>query len=187
MKTARRAAIIVTLAVTALVLAAGPVLAAKPLTVLTFDEIPFQPVDGLNHNGVSFGFQIGGVLSTDAYYHSGGPGQTTYVQDPSLEGNAAGTLTLTFDQPTTVIEFGVVLSTFMPLPAGVTVDLYRPGKGMLRETVPLATSPMPFWTEGLFSYTGPAVKTVVVTFDSVNAGRFALDNLTFHKGKHLGN
>jgi len=168
----------------------GPVFAKKPLTILTFDEIPYQSVDGLNFNGVTFGFQIGGVPSLDAYYHEGGPGQITYVQDPSLQGNTAGTLTLTFDQPTTVVEFGVALNTDASLPAGATVDLHRPGAGLLRQSIALATSPNPTFTEGLFSYSGPAVKTVVITFDSASAGHFALDNLKFHQGKHrkhLGN
>ncbi len=93
---------------------------------------------------------------------------------------------MTFDQPTTVVEFGVALNTFQSLPAGVTVDLHRPGRGLLRQTISLSTSPNPSFTEGLFSYTGPAVKTVVITVDSANAFRFALDNLDFHKGKHLG-
>ena len=39
----------------------APALAAKPVTTLSFDEVPFQPVDGLNVSGVTFGFQIGGV------------------------------------------------------------------------------------------------------------------------------
>jgi hypothetical protein len=94
---------------------------------------------------------------------------------------------LTFEQPTTLVEFGVALSTFGTLPAGVTVDLHRPGRGLIRQTISLSTSSNPSFTESLFSYTGPAVKTVVITFDSENASRFALDNLDFHKGKHLGN
>ena len=72
----------------------APALAAKPVTTLSFDEVPFQPVDGLDVSGVTFGFQIGGVPSTDAHYNAFGPGTTTFVQDPSLEGNAAGVLTL---------------------------------------------------------------------------------------------
>ena len=175
------------LAVVLVFTTAGPVLAQKPLTTLTFDEISMQPVDGLNFKGVTFGFQIMGVPSLDARYYASGPGQIKYVQDPSLEGNASGTLTLTFDQPTTVVEFGVALNTGAPLPAGATVDLYRPGKGWIRQTIPLTTSPIIAWTEGLFSYSGPAVKTVVITFDWLIASRFALDNLKFHKGKHLGN
>ena len=175
------------LAVVLVVMAAGPVLANKPLTTLTFDELPFQPVDGLYFNGVTFGFQINDVNSDDAWYHLDGP-DTTYVQAPSLEGDAEGTLTLTFDQPTTVVEFGVALSTGVTLQAGATVDLYRPGKGWLRQNITLATSPNPAFSEGLFSYSGPAVKTVVITFDwQSDDTRFMLDNLKFHKGKHKGN
>src|SRR5262249_3375462 len=74
---------------------------------LTFDELPFQPVDGLSYKGVTFGFTVNGQPSTDANYHSFGPGKLTYVQDPSLEGNTLGTLTLTFAKPTTVLQFGL--------------------------------------------------------------------------------
>ena len=35
---------------------------------LSFDELPMQPVDGLSYQGVAFGFTVGGVNSTDAYY-----------------------------------------------------------------------------------------------------------------------
>ena len=170
------------LTVVLVIMTAGPVLAKKPLTTLTFDDPPpMQPANGLNVNGVTFGFQSG-----DAWYHGVGP-VTTYIQTPNLEGDAAGTLTLTFDQPTTVVEFGVALWTSATLPAGATVNLYRPGKGWLRQTIALATSADPMFTEGRFIYSGPAVKTVVITFDSQNAPRFMLDNLVFHKGKHLGN
>lgn len=175
------------LAVVLVVTTAGPVLANKPLTTLTFDELPYQQVDGLNYNGVTFGFQINGVPSNDAWYHGVAPPGLTYVMPPNLEGNAMGTLTLTFDQPTTVVEFGVALNTGATLPAGAVVDLYRPGKGWIRQTIPLQTSPIPTFSEGLFTYSGPAVKTVVVNFDQINASRFILDNLKFHKGKHLGN
>lgn len=160
---------------------AGTALAIKPLTTLVFDEVPFQPVDGLSVSGVDFKFQVGGVSSTDADYNSFGPPPIAYVQCPCMEGDAAGTLTLTFDKPTTEVEFGVALNTNASLPAGATVDLHRPGVGLLRQTVSLATAPGTSFTEGLFSYSGPAVKTVVITFDSANAGRFALDNLTYHK------
>jgi hypothetical protein len=176
------------LTVALVVITAGPVLAKKPLTTLTFDELDYQLVDGLNVNGVTFGFQSG-----DAWYHGPTPlGTLTYIQPPELEGSAMGTLTLTFDQPTTVVKFGVALGGYIPipdpLPAGATVDLYRPGKGRIRQNITLQTSHNPDYSEGLFSYSGPAVKTVVITFDwQSGATRFMLDNLEFHKGKHLGN
>src|SRR3990172_3460747 len=68
-------------------------------TTLTFDEIPFQSVDGLVHAGVSFDFKIGGVDSTEAFYNSFGPGTLTFVDDPSLTGDSTGVLTLDFVVP----------------------------------------------------------------------------------------
>jgi hypothetical protein len=162
-----------------------PALAAKPLTTLTFDELTFQPVDGLSFGGVTFGFQINGVPSTDAHYGAFGPGSTTFVQDPSLEGNSAGVLTLTFDQPTTVLEFGLARSCLCTLTPGVTVELFKPGAARRsRGIITLTTSPVVSFSEGLFSYSGPAIQTAVITFPSPGlASRFAFDNLKFHQGE----
>lgn len=164
----------------------SPALAEKPLTTLTFGELPSQPVNGLSFNGVTFGFQIGGVPSTDARYGSGGPGSTLYVQDPSLEGNAFGTLTLTFDQPTTVLEFGIARSCFgCTLVPGVAVELFKPGAPDRSYGVTtMTTSPHGSFSEALFSYSGPAIQKAVITFPSPGAAsRFAFDNLRFHQGK----
>jgi hypothetical protein len=77
---------------------ANPALAAR--VTLTFDELAPQPADGLSFMGVTFGFTVGGNPSTDARYGGSGPGQICFVQDPSLEGDAAGTLQLDFAVPT---------------------------------------------------------------------------------------
>lgn len=159
--------------------------AAKPVTTLTFDELPLQPVNGLSVSGVTFGFEIGGVPSTDARYHAFGPGSTSFVQDPSLEGNAAGVLTLSFDQPTTVLEFGIARNCFCTLTPGVSVELFKPGAaGRSRGVLAMTTSPVVSFSEALFSYSGPAIQTAVIRFPSSGlAGRFALDNLKFHQGE----
>jgi hypothetical protein len=157
-----------------------PALAAKPLTTLTFDELPFQPVDGLSFNGVTFGFQIGGIPSADAVYNGFGPGVTTYVQDPSLEGSATGALTLQFDHPTTILRFGIARNCLCTLTPGVSVQLVSPGGHHSQALISLPTASLGTYSETLFSYAGPAVQTAVITFPSANdAGRFALDNLTF--------
>jgi hypothetical protein len=163
----------------------APALGAKPLTTLTMDELPFQPVDGLSFSGVTFGFQIGGAPSTDANYNAFGPGTITFVQDPSLEGNSNGVLTLSLDQPTTVLEFGIARSCICTLSPGVSVELFTPGAvdrsgGVLTMT----TSPIVSFSEAHFSYSGPAVQRAVITFPSPGlASRFALDNLSFHQGE----
>src|SRR5262245_29125616 len=91
-----------------LLLAAGA--CAGDLTTITFDELPFQPVDDVQYAGVSFDYKINGVDSADAHYASFGPGTLTYVSDPSLTGNAAGDLTLRFAVPTPILEFGAALN-----------------------------------------------------------------------------
>jgi hypothetical protein len=147
-------------------------------TTLTFDELPFQPVDNLSLLGVTFDFKVGGVDSTDAIYGAGGPGTITFVQDPSLEGNAAGILTLDFTEPTSLLNFGVALSTFGSLTPGFTVELFDPALMSLGIT-PVNTSSLLSFTEGLFTYSGAPVTRAVIDFNETAAGRFALDNLTF--------
>src|SRR2546422_83360 len=75
-------------------------------TTLTMDELPFQPVNGLTFKGVTFHFSISGNPSTDANYHASNGGIGTYVQDPSLEGNSLGVLTLDFATPVSGLQFG---------------------------------------------------------------------------------
>ena len=114
----RRIFIVLGVVAALLLVPAGAANAAPPTTSLTFDELSFQPVNGLHFRGVTFAFDVAGVPSTDATYGAFGPGSITYVQDPSLEGNSAGRLTLRFDQPTTVLQFGLALSTVGSLSPG---------------------------------------------------------------------
>ena len=159
--------------------ASAPALAEKPLTTLTFDELS-APANGLSFNGVTFGF-----TSDDANYGSRGPGSTLYVQDPSLEGSSFGALTLTFDQPTTVLEFGVARSCSCTLAPGVAVELFRPGAhDRSYKVITTTMSPHGSFAEALFSYRGPAIQKAVVTFLTLEqAPRFAFDNLRFHRGE----
>ena len=173
--------VIAVLALLPLVLSA-PASAGPPLTTLTFTEVPGQPVHGLTVDGVTFGFQIGGVPSADARYNSFGPGSASHVQDPSLEGNSSGILALTFDRPTTVLEFGIARSCFCTLTPGVSVELLRPGADRTSSVIGATMSPIGIFAEARFAYNGPAIQTAVITFPSPGlAFRFALDNLTFHR------
>ena len=148
------------------------------ITTLDFTELPFQPVDGLSYMGVTFGFRIGLNPSTDANYNSGGPGSIIFVQDPSLEGNAAGILTLEFDKAVKELDFGVALSTFIDLTPGYIVRLFDP-TGYVG-FYPVNTSPLVGHSEGQFSYSGPGITMAIIDFDELSASRFALDNLTFN-------
>ncbi len=118
-----------------LILAFGSGASAQVVT-LTFDELPFQQVDGLSFMGVTFGF-----TGTDAAYNSSGPFAITFVQDPTLGGDAASTLTLDFDVPTPTLQFGVARSAFdTTLTPGFTVELFDSAL-MSLGTTPVNTTP----------------------------------------------
>ena len=144
---------------------------------LDFTELPFQPVDGLSYMGVTFGFWVGGSPSADANYNSGGPGSVVFVQDPSLEGDAAGILTLDFATPTSQLEFGVALNTYDALAQGFVVRLYDTS---LIGVYYVSTSPLVSFSEGQFTYSGlRRVTRAAIGFHDIAATRFALDNLTY--------
>ena len=142
------------------------------------NELPFQPVNGLSFGGVTFSFTIGGIGSTDANYNGSGPGIGTWVQDPTLEGNAAGVLTLDFAVPTSGMSFGIGRSIGSPLTPGVSVDLFNPSLtylGTFNQNTTVTTQ----FSEAQFS-TGLTISRAVLSFPiPLSATRFALDNLTY--------
>lgn len=148
---------------------------------LVFDEVPRQSVDGLTVEGVSFEFEINGNPSSGANYNSSGPGPSSYWNCPCLEGPSEGKLTISFDSPTRLVEFGVARSIFSTLTPGFSVILMD-NSGATIDVIDVNTSPVtpsPF-TGALFSYlsTGESVKSLEITF-STPSTRFALDNLVF--------
>jgi hypothetical protein len=149
-------------------------------TTLRFNELPTQPVNGLTFRGVQFGFTIGGNPSSDAFYNAVGPGQGTFVQDPSLEGNAAGQLVLDFPVPTPTLSFGIARSTTLPLTPGALVLLFGPGGSFIGGLF-VDLVPSPLFAEGQFTYNGPPpVSRAIIIFPSPEAAtRFAIDNLTY--------
>jgi len=146
---------------------------------LDFTELPNQPVDDLSYMGVTFGFKIHGIPSKDAYYNAGGPGSGVFVQEPLLEGNAEGILTLDFtSQPTDQLEFGVALDSYDTLKPGFTVVLFDPSLAVIGVN-PVNTSPIVLFSENQFTYSGASISRAVIAFNA-RASRFALDNLTFN-------
>ena len=151
--------------------------AAQTVTV-HFDELPGQPANGVNFEGVTFSYARGGAPSNDALYNTPGIGTLTYLDDPALIGMTDGTLTLTFDTPISSLSFGVARDSLDALTAGASVALYGAG-GQLVGNYAVALNPLVVFSEGLFKYSGTEVKSAVITFsDPASSGTFALDNLT---------
>lgn len=152
--------------------------ATLPTVTLDFTELSPRPVDGVSISGVTFDFKLGGLDSSDATYGGGGPGSITWVQDPSLEGDVGGILTLDFSSPTPLLQFGVAMNLLSPVPAGVSVSLFD--SALLPIGVSsLNLSPIISFAEGQFTYDGAPVKRAVIDFNEAAAQRFALDNLAF--------
>ena len=156
------------------------IFAAMPIFMQTYDLDEFVYCEGLYLDGMTYSFTVSGIPDLDCGAPRGGPGNTNNVNDPSIEGTTSGILHLTFDVPTTKFGFGVAMSTFGNLTEAVTVNLYRPGAGLLRDTIFLDTTPDPDFTGGRYDYNGPAVKTVTIEFN-VAGTRFALDNVYYFR------
>lgn len=153
--------------------------AANAAFTLTFDELPTQPVDGLSYKGVTFGFTVGGIPSTDAVYNGIGPGTLTYLQGPTLEGTTAGILTLDFSTPTDQLEFAIALNSYYAATPAYVVKLYD-AYGTPVGNFSGDTSPLVLWSEGQFTYSGTLVRRAVIDFSEQAASRFAFDNLTIN-------
>ena len=177
------------LALATFILSATVQLVAAAPVIITFDELPNQPIHGVTFRGVTFQFTIGGRPSTAAEYNHGccGITGTQYLQSPAIEGPTVGNLNdpaaLTFDfaVPTSVLTFGLSYFHGPPGPGrvgpGFTVDLFDSSLFSIgSQHVNSTLAPVQF-PEALFSYTGTPVKRVTITLEP--ATRFAVDNLTF--------
>jgi hypothetical protein len=170
---------------TFLVLVFAAAAVAQAPTVITFDELPPQPVNGLTFNGVTFFFNVAGVPSTDATFGGFGPGSILFLQDPLLEGDASGTLWILFDSPTGTpyLVFGLARSIFLDrLVPGALVDLFDTNFHFIKRKA-LGTYPYVSFAENAFNSpptTTPPIRLVRIVFPrAVLASRFALDNLVF--------
>ena len=152
---------------------------ANAAFTLTFDELPTQPVDGLSYNGVTFGFKVDWVPSTDAVYNDIGPGTLTYLQDASLEGTSAGVLILDFANPTDQLDFSVALNSYNSVTTAYVVKLYDSSYTPIG-TFTVDTSPLVLWSEGQFTYSGKRIRRAIIGFNDQAANRFAIDNLTIN-------
>ena len=153
----------------------------QTLETLEFDEIPFRSVNDLEFAGVAFQYQIDGSDSNEAFYNSFGPGTLQFVDDPSLTGDARGVLSLEFDRPTAVLEFGVAVNSPVALTPGATVELFNANQETIstEQVDLLLLSGNLGFAENLFEHSGEAVKRFTISF--ATTGSFALDNLVFRR------
>jgi hypothetical protein len=141
---------------------------------LTMTEVPNQPINGLTISKGGLDFTFNNPARSLAY-NSGGPGNITFVQDPSIAGGISQ-FSVTFSAPVSSVQFGMaeIIGTLGGQLA--VVDLFNGG------AVPFATSILnaslvdPF-PEGMFHFSGGPLTSVRITPNSV-APVVAFDNLT---------
>lgn len=165
--------------------------AAGAENLVTCNELPRQPTDGVHVNGVLFytygegggegnGESGGAPLPPASYYGASGPGLGAYVQDPSIITDNYFQYTVVgmeFDVPTTNLQFGLALSDFGNFPQGAFVDLYDANENYL-QTITISASPVVTYPEALFNYSGAPVKWAeVYTADEIES--YAIDNIRF--------
>ncbi|MAU12129.1 MAG: hypothetical protein CL607_20070 [Anaerolineaceae bacterium] len=160
-----------------LVVGIQPAVAKKPLTTITFDEVTKINRDTWVADGITFEYAEGSLFTVCTGIEGG-----TYTEGAVLCGESDGILTVTFDKPTTVVEFGVALTEDYPLSDAIIVDLYGPGNSGLRETIYVPTVPaVSYWSEGHLVYQGPAVDKIVFHIDpDLWFTGWWIDNVVFH-------
>ena len=140
-------------------------------TTIHFDELgTSSPVDANNQHllGVLFQFS-GGTAQYNGVIASAGI--AALVSDPALVGPTSGTLSLTFDSPTSLLSFDIALESTNPIIGAYTVSLppNAPSSG--------DTAPILMVSEGHFQYQGSPITNATITFSNT-APQFAIDNLT---------
>ncbi len=148
--------------------------------LITFDELPSQPADGVSLQGADFQFTIGGIPSTDAQFNSLAFGSNTTVslQGSTLAGSATGVLTIDFAQPISLLSFNLARLTNLTT-TGATVSLFDSALTGFASTSVTIGNVVTF-SEAFYSYSGSTpVKRAVLTFNAAAGPRFAIDNLAF--------
>jgi len=168
-------------------LSLAPGTAGAAPQLVTFDELSAQPLNGVSLKGVTFGFTISGVASTDAMFNTltGPLGVPPFIIPPNAEGNSLGTLTFTFAEASSGVSFG--LARNVPVgTSGATVQLFS-GSTSLGSFPVLVNIPAGgTFPEGLFTSSATNITRGVINFDNpTTAPRFALDNFGFNPGVNV--
>ena len=152
--------------------------------LITFDELSQRALDGVSLKGVTFGFTINGVSSTDANFGTttGPGGVAPFIVPPNVEGNSLGVLSFTFATAASQVQFG--LARNVPVgTTGATVELFSGTTTLGSSDVIVSIPAGGTFPEGLFSSSATNVTSGRITFSNPGtAPRFAIDNFGFSAG-----
>lgn len=149
--------------------------------MISFDELTTRPLNGVSLKGVTFGFTINGVASTDAVFNTltGPGGVPPFIIPPNAEGNALGILSFTFDAPSSAISFGLARSVPSGT-SGATIELFSGATSLGTTSLVLTNQASVNFPEALFTSSATNVTRGTISFTNPTAApRFALDNFAF--------
>lgn len=146
-------------------------------TLITFTGLSDgTEVNGLNFGGVQFTYSLGsGQLVID-----GGPGITNNISPPNIVSIGAnnGVLSLLLPSFETMFGFGFAVLNTIPLANATTIMLFNGPTNV--GSLSFAGAPDPTFTGGFAGISSTtAFNRVNLTFNSVDAPAFALDNIRF--------
>jgi len=131
-------------------------------------------VNGLVVDGVGFSYSLGnGQVDID-----GGPGTTNNIEPPNIVsiGNNTGSLTIALPAPANMFGYGFALNSIIDVADATTMSVFN-GPTFLG-SLSFAGAPDPVFTGGFAGLASTlAFDHVVVTFNSVAAPAFAMDNI----------
>jgi hypothetical protein len=136
---------------------------------LTMDEVPLQPIHNLTVTKSGVGFTFTEPTGT-LFYNSIGPGNITFIQDPSIQGSPIRAFSVAFSEPVNFVQFGLVELATGAL-TGASVQLSN------GTVIPLALTLVDPFPEGQFTYSGTPVTGFSLT-PAPGAVAMAFDNLT---------
>ncbi len=153
--------------------------AGDPVT--TFDGLATgTEVNGLTVNGITYRYLIGGTPTNGQVIIDGGPGTTNNIapQNVVSTGNNSGTLVLTLPTLATSVGYGFADLSQVTLADATTIMLFNGLTNVGSQN--FSGAPDPVFTGGFAGISSTlAFNTVAITFDSVDASAFALDNVTY--------
>jgi len=131
-------------------------------------------VNGLVVDGVGFSYSLGdGQVDID-----GGPGFTNNISPPNIVsvGDNTGSVTIALPAPANMFGYGFAILSLFDVADATTMSVFN-GPTFLG-SLSFAGAPDPFFTGGFAGLASTlAFDHVVVTFNSVVASAFAMDNI----------
>ena len=166
----------------ATVVAVGPGSFPAGSTLIDFAGLASgTEVNGLTASGALFNYMVGGSPLNGAVVIDGGPGTTNNITPPNIVsvGNNSGTLTIALPNTASIFGYGYAILTTVSVANATTISLFSGSTSV--GSLSYNATPDPTFTGGFAGIQSTIpFDRVAVTFNSVAAPAFALDDVRFN-------